>query len=248
MKTNTINSDTLLNLITKHSPDMLWIKDLNGRYLYANNAICNGLLIATPDEVIGKTDIFFALREREKNKDNINWHTFGELCANTDLETIKYMRPLRFLENGNIKGKMTYLEVDKAPFFDENKNLMGVIGTARDITEQILLKERNEYLMYFDQLTSLPNRQKIILDIENKKPKSSIVFNIDDFKEINDFFGTQNADQILKDVASRFIKYNYNTYRIDGDEFAILFFEEKSIDELKKEVNKIVKLLEEEPF
>ncbi len=52
------------------------------------------------------------------------------------------MRPLRFLENGNIQGKMTYLEVDKAPFFDENKNLIGVIGTARDITEQILLKER----------------------------------------------------------------------------------------------------------
>ena len=58
MKKNTINSDTLLSLISKHSPDMLWIKDLNGRYLYANNAICNGLLIATPNEVIGKTDIF----------------------------------------------------------------------------------------------------------------------------------------------------------------------------------------------
>lgn len=248
MKKNTINSDTLLNLITKHSPDMLWIKDLNGRYLYANNAICNGLLIATPDEVIGKTDIFFALREREKNKDNKNWHTFGELCANTDLETIKYMRPLRFLENGNIQGKMTYLEVDKAPFFDENKNLIGVIGTARDITEQILLKERNEYLMYFDQLTSLPNRQKIILDIENKKAKSSIVFNIDDFKEVNDFFGTNNADKILQDIALRFIKYGYTAYRIDGDEFAILFFDEKSEEELQNEAIKIIDLLDSEPF
>ncbi len=248
MKKNTINSDTLLSLISKHSPDMLWIKDLNGRYLYANNAICNGLLIATPDEVIGKTDIFFALREREKYKDNKNWHTFGELCTNTDLETIKYMRPLRFLENGNIQGKMTYLEVDKAPFFDENKNLIGVIGTARDITEQILLKERNEYLMYFDQLTSLPNRQKIILDIENKKPKSSIVFNIDDFKEINDFFGTNNADKILKDIALRFIKYGYTAYRIDGDEFAILFFDEKSEEELQNEAIKIIDLLDSEPF
>ena len=248
MKKNTINSDTLLNLITKHSPDMLWIKDLNGRYLYANNAICNGLLIATPNEVLGKTDIFFALREREKYKDNKNWHTFGELCTNTDLETIKSMKPLRFLENGNIKGKMTYLEVDKAPFFDENKNLIGVIGTARDITEQILLKERNEYLMYFDHLTSLPNRQKIILDIENKKPKSSIVFNIDDFKEINDFFGTNNADKILKDIALRFIKYGYTTYRIDGDEFAILFFDEKTDEDLQNEAIKIIKLLDNEPF
>ena len=158
------------------------------------------------------------------------------------------MKPLRFLENGNIQGKMTYLEVDKAPFFDENKNLIGVIGTARDITEEILLKERNEYLMYFDQLTSLPNRQKIILDIENKKPKSSIVFNIDDFKEVNDFFGTNNADKILQDIALRFIKYGYTAYRIDGDEFAILFFDEKSEEELQNEAIKIIDLLDSEPF
>ena len=143
---------------------------------------------------------------------------------------------------------MTYLEVDKAPFFDENKNLIGVIGTARDITEQILLKERNEYLMYFDQLTSLPNRQKIILDIENKKAKSSIVFNIDDFKEVNDFFGTNNADKILQDIALRFIKYGYTAYRIDGDEFAILFFDEKSEEELQNEAIKIIDLLDSEPF
>ncbi|HKM18974.1 MAG TPA: EAL domain-containing protein [Aliarcobacter sp.] len=248
MKNYTINSGTLLNLISKHSPDMLWIKDLNGRYLYANNAICSGLLIATPNEVLGKTDIFFALREREKYQDNKSWHTFGELCTNTDLEIVKAMKPLRFLENGNIQGKMTYLEVDKAPFFDENKKLIGVIGTARDITEQVLLKERNEYLMYFDQLTSLPNRQKIILDIENKKPKSSIVFNIDDFKEVNDFFGTNNADKILKDIASRFIQYEYTAYRIDGDEFAILFFDEITEEELQNEAIKIINLLDSEPF
>ncbi|RXI27531.1 EAL domain-containing protein [Aliarcobacter trophiarum] len=243
-----LSSKTLLELITKHSPDMLWIKDLEGRYLYANSAICNGLLMAKPDEVIGKTDVFFALREKEKYKEVKDWHTFGELCTNTDLETIKAMKPLRFLEHGNIKGKLTYFEVDKAPFFDEHKNLIGVIGTARDTTEAVLLKKRNKHLMYFDQLTTLPNRQKIILDIENKKPNSSIVFNIDNFKEVNNFFGTQNADKILKDIALRFIKYNYTTYRIDGDEFAILFFDDRNLDELQNEAKKIIKLLDSEPF
>lgn len=170
------------------------------------------------------------------------------MCTNTDLETIKAMKPLRFLEHGNIKGKLTYFEVDKAPFFDEHKNLIGVIGTARDTTEAVLLKKRNKHLMYFDQLTTLPNRQKIILDIENKKPNSSIVFNIDNFKELNNFFGTQNADKILKDIALRFIKYNYTTYRIDGDEFAILFFDDRNLDELQNEAKKIIKLLDSEPF
>ena len=70
------------------------------------------------------------------------------------------MRPLRFLENGNIKGKMTYLEVDKAPFLMKikfnwcNRNCKRYYRTDS-------FKERNEYLMYFDQLTSLPNRQKL---------------------------------------------------------------------------------------
>ncbi|RBQ29130.1 sensor domain-containing protein [Aliarcobacter vitoriensis] len=245
---NNIKSKTLLKLISKHSPDMLWVKDLEGKYLYANSAICTGLLMATEDEVLGNTDIFFAKREREKYKDNKEWHTFGELCKNTDEETIKVMKPSRFLEYGNIKGKMTYLQVDKAPFFNKNNELVGIIGTARDITEETILKEKNNHLMYFDQLTSLPNRQKIIIDILEKNPTSCIIFNIDDFKEVNDFFGTQNADQILKDVAQRFIDYKYDTYRIDGDEFAVLFFDDKSLENLKKEAQNILNLLDEKPF
>ncbi|WP_419678174.1 EAL domain-containing protein [Aliarcobacter lanthieri] len=239
---------TLLKLISKNSPDMLWIKDLKGRYLYANSAVCRDLLMTTPKEVIGKTDMFFANREREKHRDKMDWHTFGELCKNTDKETLQTMKPTKFLEYGNIKGKMTYLQVNKAPFFDKNNKLVGVIGSARDITEETLLKEKNNHLMYFDQLTSLPNRHKIILDILEKKPTSCLVFNIDDFKEVNDFFGTNNADEILKDIASRFIKQKYNTYRIDGDEFAILFFDEKSIEDLQNEAKNILNLLDDEPF
>lgn len=242
-----IDPENLLKLISEYSPDMLWIKDLKGRYLYANNAICKGLLIATPDEVFGKDDNFFVKRVREKHKENPEYHTFSS-CSDSDEETLKAMKSLRFIEKGNIKGKLKYLEVDKAPFFDENGKLVGVIGTARDITEKILLKEKNEKLAYYDQLTTLPNRQKIILDINTNFPTACIVFNIDDFKEINDFFGTENADKILQDIANRFLDYKYIVYRIDGDEFAILFYENLSIDELKSQAQKILTLFDEEPF
>ncbi|MFW2454326.1 GGDEF domain-containing protein, partial [Aliarcobacter butzleri] len=73
-------------------------------------------------------------------------------------------------EKGNIRGKFKYLEVDKDPFLYENEKLVGVIGTARDITENILLKEKNEKLAYYDQLTRLPNRQKVILDVNTYFP------------------------------------------------------------------------------
>lgn len=128
----------LLELLTQHLPDMLWVKDLQGIYLYANKAICDGLLMAKDtEEPIGKGDIFFALRERELHKDKPDWHTFGELCFNSDIDVIKQNRAMKFEEYGNVKGKLMYLEVYKAPFYNEDGKIIGTVGAGRDITELI---------------------------------------------------------------------------------------------------------------
>lgn len=126
----------LLNLLTENLPDMLWIKDIEGNYIYANKAICNGLLMAkNTQEPIGKNDVFFAKRQRELHKENPNWHTFGELCFNSDLVVIEENRPMKFEEWGNVKGELLYLEVNKAPIHDENGNIIGTVGSGRDITK-----------------------------------------------------------------------------------------------------------------
>ena len=126
----------LLDLLTVHLPDMLWVKDLEGTYIYANKSICENLLMAENiEEPIGKKDVFFAMREREKHKDKPDWHTFGELCFNSDLDVISKNKAMRFEEYGNIKGKLMYLEVHKAPFYDEEGNIIGTVGSGRDITE-----------------------------------------------------------------------------------------------------------------
>ena len=243
-----LRPEIFLNLISKHLPDMLWAKDLDGKYLYANEAICNNLLMATPDEVIGKCDVFFATRERNKHPENKNWHTFGELCFNSDYVVLEKMKPMIFEEYGNIKGKLVYLEVHKAPLHDSNGKLIGTIGSGRDITAQILLEKKNEKLAFYDQLTELPNRQKFFIDIAKKNPTACAIFNIDEFKEINDFFGSENGDQILKDIAAWFSKFDLQTYRIDGDEFAILYYENISVETIKHNVKNILSLFEEESF
>lgn len=243
-----LQADNFLKLISKHLPDMLWAKDLEGKYLYANESICNNLLMATQDEVIGNNDVYFATREREKHPENKEWHTFGELCFNSDYVVLEHMKPMIFEEYGNIKGKLVYLEVHKAPLHDKNGKLIGTIGSGRDITAQVLLEKKTEKLAYFDQLTNLPNRQKMLLDISVNSPTACAIFNIDEFKEINDFFGTENGDKILQDIAKWFLKFDFETYRIDGDEFAILYYEDLSIEHIKHNIENILSLFEEEQF
>ena len=248
MNSTLLQPDNFLKLISKHMPDMLWAKDLEGNYLYANESICKNLLMATPDEVLGKCDVFFATRERDKHPENKNWHTFGELCFNSDYVVLENMKPMIFEEYGNIKGELVYLEVHKAPLHDSTGKLIGTIGSGRDITAQVLLEKQNEKLAYYDQLTGLPNRQKIFVDISRKNPIACAIFNIDDFKEINDFFGTENGDQILKDIARWFSKLDFETYRVDGDEFAILYYEDISLEMIENNIKNILALFEEESF
>jgi diguanylate cyclase (GGDEF)-like protein/PAS domain S-box-containing protein len=243
-----LQPDNFLKLISKHLPDMLWAKDLEGRYLYANDSICNNLLMAKPNEVVGNNDVFFATRERNKHPENIQWHTFGELCFNSDYVVLEHKKSMIFEEYGNIKNKLTYLEVHKAPLHDVNGKLIGTIGSGRDITAQVMLEKEIEKLAYFDQLTSLPNRQKILLDISKKSPTACVIFNIDEFKEINDFFGTENGDKILQDIAKWFADLDFETYRIDGDEFAILYYEDISNDIIKHNIENLLSLFEEELF
>lgn len=245
---STLQAGNFLKLISKHLPDMLWAKDLDGNYLYANESICKNLLMANPKEVIGKNDVFFATRERNKHPLNSQWHTFGELCFNSDYVVLEHMKPMKFEEYGNIKGELVYLEVHKAPLYDSKGILIGTIGSGRDITSQIMLERTNRKLAFYDQLTNLPNRQKISIDISKNHPDACVIFNIDEFKEINDFFGTENGDKILKDIASWFSKFDFETYRIDGDEFAILFYKDNSIEDIELKVKNILNLFEEELF
>jgi len=242
------HNSQLLKLLTQNLPDMLWVKDMKGAYLYANQAICDGLLMAkNTTEPLGKNDVFFALREREKYKDRPNWHTFGELCFNSDQVVIDNNKAMKFEEYGNVKGKLLYLEVYKAPFYDKEGKIIGTVGAGRDITElkkmQLDLKESLakleeqrkilEFQANYDYLTKLPNRvffmkalQEAVDNASKDNSKVALLFlDIDHFKEINDSLGHYIGDQLLIAFANR-LKYTISHMdtiaRFGGDEFCIL--------------------------
>jgi len=92
------------------------------------------------------------------------------------------------------------------------------------------VKEKTEELrrrLYIDSLTGLYNRFKLQEDMDAAQDAALVVINIDNFKEINDFFGHQIGDKILVNFAQKvksLLKTNNpQLYRLSGDEFALLF-------------------------
>ncbi|MCW9025807.1 MAG: diguanylate cyclase, partial [Thiovulaceae bacterium] len=249
------HNSELLKLLTQNLPDMLWVKDVDGKYIYANKAICDGLLMAKDTlEPIGKDDVFFALRERESNKNNPDWHTFGELCFNSDKVVIEKNKAMKFEEFGNVKGKLTYLEVFKAPFYDNDGNILGTIGAGRDITELKKIqtdlekslktlakhKELLEYQENHDSLTHLPNRilfldrlHQAVKIAKTDNTKIALLFiDLDNFKEINDSLGHDLGDKVLVEFSKRIklkVKKIDTLSRLGGDEFCIILNDIKDI-------------------
>lgn len=155
---------TLLRLMADNMPDMLWAKNLQKEYIFANKALCQKLLNAKDTtEPLGKTDIFFALREREKHPDNPQWHTFGEICSDSDAITLQAMKPMQFDEYGNVNGKFLFLDVHKAPLFDDLGQLIGIVGSARDVTEA---KAAESQLIKLSQALKQSPASIIITDME----------------------------------------------------------------------------------
>ncbi len=136
------NTHNLLRNIADNAPDMLWSKDIDGRYLFANKAICNNLLITNDtNEPIGKTDIFFAQRQINLHKNDKNWHTFDAMCKNSDIPVLEEQKAMKFDEYGEIGGEFIYLEVHKTPLYDVEGKLIGTVGTGRDVTRQKTLEK-----------------------------------------------------------------------------------------------------------
>jgi hypothetical protein len=83
-------------------PDLIWAKDLDRRFLFTNKAVCEKLLLARDtEEPVGKDDMFFVKRARESHPDNTDWHTFGEVCTDSDAVVMSTQESQRFDEFGN---------------------------------------------------------------------------------------------------------------------------------------------------
>jgi len=98
--------------------------------------------------------------------------------------------------------------------------LATAINQSRHIgTERLLART--------DELTGLPNRRRLISEIEEfvDKEGSLLLLDLDGFKPINDTYGHEIGDKVLKQVALRFdraLPHGAFLARLGGDEFGVL--------------------------
>lgn len=146
------------------------------------------------------------------------------------------------ITNKSKKGKTYYVDSTIIPIIDNDNNIIEFIGIRHDITE-IFEKEKIIQKQLLDELTSLPNRQKLLNDLKNViNPKIAII-NIDDFRNINDFYGFEIGDLLLKkfsDKLSQFKTKNLNIYRISSDIFVLLADKDFSLEKLKNISNFLI--------
>jgi PAS domain S-box-containing protein len=127
----------LFRSVADNMPDMLWAKDLQKNYIFVNKAISQNLLNAKDtSEPIGKNDMYFALREREKHPERNDWHTFGEICRDSDTIVLDSGETAQFDEFGNVMGKFLYLDVIKSPLRNQSGEITGIVGAGRDVTKR----------------------------------------------------------------------------------------------------------------
>ncbi|MDD9301224.1 MAG: PAS domain S-box protein [Desulfobacter sp.] len=120
-------------MMMDNAPDLIWAKDMDDNYIFVNKATCHILLKCTSaSKALGQNDIYFAARENNRGY----LHTFGEICVNSDQVVKKSGKPGRFIEEGFVRGAYLILDVSKAPFYDDQGQMIGTVGSARDITAE----------------------------------------------------------------------------------------------------------------
>jgi diguanylate cyclase (GGDEF)-like protein len=80
--------------------------------------------------------------------------------------------------------------------------------------------------LYTDNLTNLPNRNKLKKDLDENNIELMALLDIDEFSTINDLFGEKIGDTILYELANKIKNYfdeqKYFIYRMEADKFAIV--------------------------
>lgn len=111
--------------IVESAHDAIFFKDLESRYIVANNKALEAFGLSR-DKVIGKND-YQILRNKEEARKNIE-------DDNSVFKTGKVTEITKQMTAAN--GKHCWFQAIKAPQFDNQGNIIGLIGIARDITER----------------------------------------------------------------------------------------------------------------
>lgn len=226
----------ILAMAMEHASDSMIVTDRYNNIVKVNKAFLKTFGYEKKD-VIGKNTNFLSSGKYDTSFYNQMWNTL-----------VKEKHWSSEIWNKRKNGAIFPAWVSISAIMDENHKIQNYLAIFTDLTALRESQEKSFKLAYYDQLTGLPNRHKIVSDMDQRNPSVCVIFNIDDFKEINDFYGIEIGDNILHQVGEWFCKMNFFPYRISGDEFAILLYDNFTWNDLHNRIAALMSLLEEKVF
>jgi diguanylate cyclase (GGDEF)-like protein/PAS domain S-box-containing protein len=160
-------------------------------------------------------------------------------------------------------GAVKYVHVVGEFQFAADGSPLRVAGTAQDVTQiklqELALKQseqRSTRLAYYDALTDLPNRRMLLERMEQslsqarraRRSLAIMYLDLDRFKQVNDTFGHEVGDGLLKEVARRLtacVRATDTVARPSGDEFIIVLSEIAEANDAVLVADKILRSLGE---
>ncbi|MDR4508335.1 MAG: EAL domain-containing protein [Candidatus Brocadiaceae bacterium] len=257
-------SEDLYRHIVNTSPDIIYMMDHKGRFIFLNSQI-EKLLGYGKNELIGKhftavidaehiTKLKSFIRDKAHNK--LGGHPF---------ETIELRISGKKSSTDNRIFEITLFPVESETIRPLPKNktpnsekFAGYYGTARDVTERKKAEDCIRFQADHDVLTSLPNRAlfkgrgSIAINRAHRNcHRMAVLFiDLDNFKRVNDTLGHASGDRLLQEVARRMdscIRDVDTLARFGGDEFMLLLPDIRTSEDAGRVARKILDALQK-PF
>jgi diguanylate cyclase (GGDEF)-like protein/PAS domain S-box-containing protein len=199
------------------SLDLILITDRQGQFLRVSPSSM-AILGYAPDAMIGRSAVEFVYPDDlEPTRNEMRLARTGKHTRNFETRYVhKDGRIVTLAWSG------VWSEPEQKHFF-----------FGRDSTERKAAEERLRHLAHYDQLTGLANRITLRSDLNELLnvpgcipcPISIALFDLDDFKDINDTLGHPTGDLVLQAVAQRLREIAGDTsrvYHLGEDEFVLI--------------------------
>ncbi|HSH47952.1 MAG TPA: diguanylate cyclase [Halomonas sp.] len=201
------------------SPLGMFVTDPCGRLTFANDALRETLGLSDPLPL----DTWTSRIHREDRAAVL------EAWRHSLAQRQDFTRQFRFIDQG---GEKRWLDIQTSAIHVEGE-FIGIVGSARDITQHRFATAQYRWEAEHDPLTGLLNLRGLTRRLEEalvewKKTgiqAGLLLFDLDDFKPINDRGGHALGDRMLQQVAETIrgvVRSSDHAARQGGDEFTVL--------------------------
>jgi diguanylate cyclase (GGDEF)-like protein/PAS domain S-box-containing protein len=210
--------------VVESTPDAVWVKGKDGRFLLANSAFAT-LVGKSEEAIVGRSEAeLFAAEPDAPGR------AVGRALESGVAERFEATVA------GLGSASRTFL-VSRSAFNDASGRAIGVLGVARDISDRKAVEDRLVQQAHHDALTGLANRAAFMEHLTRalsrwqhrpEKRFAVLFLDIDRFKDVNDRYGHAVGDELLVAFAAalgRWLRPEDFLGRLGGDEFTVLLHE-----------------------